>query len=130
MSSITNENFIQALKSYHSDRMMSASLQDVSANFLESTGRTSIQGIRYTTMCLLVAQALENMLAGYGGHQTVDRRYISEAIGYQLGCHPPGLSSRKGVERYKQLFEAVYELQIQFPAFNKMLDAFIANVDS
>jgi hypothetical protein len=100
--------------------MLESALKDVSARFLESTGRTSVTGIRYTTFCLLVAQALENMLAGYGGHQTVDSRYLSEAIGYQLGG---AQVEPLGVERYQQLVDTVYELQTKFSVFGGLLDS-------
>ena len=122
MSSITNEDFIQALKTYHSDRMMESALKDVCDRFLESTGRKQLSGIRYATLCLLVAQAMENMLSGYGGSQTVDSRYISEAIGYQLGALP-ALALGRCCDRYQQLFDTVYALQQDYPAFNQMIDA-------
>jgi hypothetical protein len=123
MSSITTPTFIQAFERYHSDRMFSSALKSVGDRFLECTERSSITGIMYTTLSLLLAQAMEDMLSGYSGSSVTDKRYLSEAIGYDLGGSRVVNFVSNG--RYLILINTVTALQQAHPEFAKIIDNFI-----
>lgn len=121
MKSITTQDFISAFKSYHSDRMFKSALKDVGEGFLVNTGRTSVSGAMYTSVCLLLAQAMSNMLGGYGGDSTRNNKYLNEAIAFDLAA----TSNNKVCDRYKDLVDTVHNLQLTEKSFASLLDDFI-----
>lgn len=119
---VTTEEFISSFKKYHSDRMFKSYLEDVGCEFIAITGRTSISGILYTTLCLLLAQAMTKMLNGYNGGSVTDKNFLSEAIGFHFGN---GTSNTEVHDRYQDLVSMVHNLQLTEKVFADTIDDFI-----
>lgn len=102
--------------------MFPSALNEVGKQFLLVTERDSISGINYTALSLLMAQAMEDMLSGYSGSSTTDKRYLSEAIGFQLANPSSDLFL---INRYNSLVATIHELQKSDVQFRAIVDNFI-----
>lgn len=123
------QKFYEALEQYASDRMFEHSLVVVRTQFLECTNRTTITGCSFTVVCLIVAQAMRNMLDNYGGFHHTDQRALHEAIGMaaveslQYSLRP---TSRAQNARYSQLVETVERLMKSNKKVDQLLNELIA----
>jgi len=102
--------------------MFPITLDDVGIGFLDATGRDSISGIHYITLCLLLAQAMEDMIAGYSGSSYRNTKYLSEAIGYQLANPSNNLVL---IDRYYVLMNLIYKIQSEIPEFSNIIENFL-----
>lgn len=139
---LMSDELKRAMKQYCGDRMYYSVVQDVGKDFLEATGhksatgirhpevtRVSITGIRYTTLAMLLAQAMQDLMAGYGGHTTRDRSLLHEAIGYQLAIDSEVTANAAIApltpERYFDIVMVVHDLQQTEPKFAEVIHNFL-----
>lgn len=112
MKSVTSDHFLDAFQKYYSDKMFPSEINKVKAKFFENTGLTSLSGTTFTPVCLILAQAMENILVGYSGGDYIDKSYLNEAIAFHLGNFG---NEEVIVDRYKKLVTTVYTLQQESP---------------
>ena len=112
MNELTTSQFLIGFKHYYNDRMFNLSLKDVVRTFLNTTDRTHLfefPAISDVTRCLLLAQAMKNMLDGYSGSNSYSTTYISEAVGFDLCGYTDNVPSR-----YRDLVLTIHELPESF----------------
>lgn len=100
--------------------MFISCLKDVQKNYVEVTGFKSVTGSSYVVLCLLITQAMSNMLGGYSGRSSYNNDFFNEAIGIALS--ESGTSTS---ERYTSLVETVNNLQRNNALFAFNVGAFI-----
>ena len=118
--SIATPDFLAVLSRYCTDGLMGSELEKTARTFCELTQAKSLDGISYTVQCLIIAQAMEDLMAGYAGRSTTDRKYLHEAVGYQMAV---AVYDLRGIHpRYKDLVTCVNHLQQTQPKFVSILN--------
>lgn len=100
-------------------------MKDVREDFLEATDTTTITGMPFVVLCLLLATTLDRLYAGYSGSPNRDDSLLHEAIGIGAffgSCKPHSAISG----RYDRLVRSVSTLQTTSKDFRELLDEFIA----
>ena len=116
------DDFLHTFKKYCTDRMFPSALKDTVDRFLLEIDSKTITGIQYTTMCLILFQAMRNMLAGYGG-STCGKEHLYEAIGFHMGSigQTDLYGDGKVLEKYLTLFYFIKDLQKSNKSFANLI---------
>ena len=121
MTSLATTQMVEALDRYYADRMFARNLHDVRKRFLQKSDLETLSGRPYMVLCLLVAQAMADTMAGYSGSSASDS-ILHEAIGMAIACvgidNPQIISSR-----YLSLYKQVFVLQTTHKEFADLLDS-------
>jgi hypothetical protein len=99
-------------------------MKDVRRDFLQATGRTSITGIPFGVMAVLIAECAYRVIAGYQGASSRFDGCIHEAIGLQLGATPQQ-ALPDVPERYSELVGVIREVLWENAEATGYLDAFL-----
>lgn len=126
MSEIVPVQLLESLERYHNDRMLESCLKSVRLKFLEKSGLPSLSGRPYMVLCLLVAQAMSDMMAGYSGSCTAPDNILYEAIGMALASNGENPQRNLMHARYLALYKQVFVLQTTHKEFADMLDSVLA----
>lgn len=134
---VLTDHFFETLTKYHNDHMVHREAVTVRDRVLKRTGRNTLTGMPYIFTCLIIAQALEQAMCGYGG-RSYSCTLEDEAVGFAIGLqYPKTLASVfKTLEEpylngvlpnpYDRLCNTVLELQQTNEQFADMIDSLIS----
>lgn len=118
----------EAFKELWSDRMFMAILKNVRTRFLNATGLTTITGQYYPVVCLLLSQAMSEVVGGYSGGSSCNNDLFNEALGFSEARElNTGLFDYAHDSlRYSNMIITISELQKTQPKFATIVDNFIS----
>lgn len=132
---VLTDHFFETLTKYHNDHMVHREAVTVRDRVLKRTGRNTITGMPYIFLCLIIAQALEQAMCGYGG-RSYSCTLEDEAVGFAFGLQYLASAFIRALEEpylnsvlpssYERLCNTVLELQQTNEQFADMIDSLIS----
>lgn len=120
-----DKNFGPSLDIYWTKSVFQSALKDARKDFFEATGLTTLTGVPFVVVCLLLATTMDRLTAGYSGSTTRDDSLLYEAIGIG-GFYWGGNPRHSQGTRYGSLVYAVSSAMSANKDFRAFCDSFIA----
>lgn len=113
---------------YWPDKLFEPAVSTVRKDFLRLTERKMLQGVPYTVLCLLLAQAMGRMLDGYSGNSSSSNNLLYEAVGFSEAYAKNSTFGRNDSDngRYAEIVGLIIKLQKEEPEFAALIERVLA----